>query len=113
MLVSGNELPRSSPLCKLSPFVDSDGYMRVGGRLTNYDLNYKVKHKVIVHKDVHVLSLCILYCLRKLGHLFRETILSNIRVKFYIVGITSLIKKVVGQCLICRRMQGIPSEQLM
>ena len=113
LLVSGDELPRSSPLCKLRPFVDSDGYMRVGGRLTNYDLNYEVKHPVIVPNDVHVLSLYILYCHRRLDHLGRETILAHIRVKFHIVGITSLIKKVVGQCLICTRLQGRPSEQLM
>ena len=69
--------------------------MLVGGRLTNYDLNYEVKHPVIVPKDVHVLSLYILYCHRKLGYLGRLTILAHIRVKFHIFGITSLIKKVV------------------
>ena len=80
LLVSGDELPRSLPLCKLRPFVDSDGYMRVGVCLTNYDLNYEDKHPVIVPKDVHVLSLYILYCHRKLGHLRRENILAHIGV---------------------------------
>ena len=76
-------------------------------------MNYGVKHPVIVPKDAHVLSLYIIYCHRKLGHLGRETILAHIRVTFHIVGITSLIKKVIGQCLICGRVEGRASEQLM
>ena len=34
-------------------------------------------------------------------------------VRIYIVGVTSLIRDVLRKCLICRKVQGKPSDQLM
>ncbi|GFW94256.1 integrase catalytic domain-containing protein [Trichonephila clavipes] len=38
----------NSKLRNLNPFIDSDGLLRVGGRLSNSDLNYVNKHPVIL-----------------------------------------------------------------
>jgi len=44
-------LPRSHPLLKLSPFVDSEGILRVGGRLNNSLLDSDSKHPAILPRD--------------------------------------------------------------
>ena len=49
-LASGQALPRSSKLCKLSPFMDGEGIVRVGGRLHESGMCYDTKHRVILSK---------------------------------------------------------------
>ena len=45
---------RSSPLWRLSPFVDSDGILRVGGTLQMSNLPYGTKNPVILLKKHHI-----------------------------------------------------------
>ncbi|XP_045022925.1 uncharacterized protein LOC123466896 [Daphnia magna] len=47
-LAKGNQIGRDSPLRKLSPFLDSDGLLRVGGRLQHATMNEDAKHPVIL-----------------------------------------------------------------
>ena len=48
---------RSSPLWTLSPFADSDGILRVGGRLEMSNLPYDAKHPLILPKKHHISKL--------------------------------------------------------
>jgi hypothetical protein len=43
-----NQIGRDSPLRKLSPFLDPDGLLRVGGRLQHATKNEDAKHPVIL-----------------------------------------------------------------
>nr|XP_029710301.1 uncharacterized protein LOC109422104 [Aedes albopictus] len=67
LLQKGNELPPKHKLSALHPFLDSQGTMRVGGRLQNSAYPYDVKHPAILpanHKvtelllrDIHLRNL--------------------------------------------------------
>lgn len=50
---------------------------------------------------------------RNLGHLGRECVLAHVRLQVHIVAGNALIKEVIRKCIICRRVQGKPSEQIM
>lgn len=52
----------SKPIAKLSPFIDSDGVIRVGGRLCHSLLKYECKHPILVVKRSH---LALLICDRR------------------------------------------------
>ena len=52
--------PRRGPLHKLDPFLDSDGILRVGGRLRRSSLPDKVKFPAILPRKAHVTNLVIL-----------------------------------------------------
>ncbi|KAI4900718.1 hypothetical protein NFI96_009188 [Prochilodus magdalenae] len=43
-LSRGDVIPKSSPLRKLNPFVDADGLLRVGGRISLADIPWEEKH---------------------------------------------------------------------
>ena len=47
----GQEFPRNSPLFQLKPFMDSDGLLRVGGRLQHTEIDYDARHPVIMGKN--------------------------------------------------------------
>lgn len=113
LLIAGKPLPKSSCLVKCRPYIDDKGYMRVGGRLTNSSVSYEIKYPIIVPMNQHVLSLFIKHCHSRLGHLGREVILAQVRSKYHIIGINALIKRVLFQCVICKRVQGRVSNQIM
>ena len=66
-LRAGGSVLRSSPLWRLSPFVDSDGILRVGGRLEMSNLPYDVKHPVILPKK-HQTSKLVITHIHNQGH---------------------------------------------
>ena len=45
---------KKSSLCRLDPYVDDDGILRVGGRLRQSNLSFKEKHPVLLPKKHHV-----------------------------------------------------------
>lgn len=113
LLLSGKPLPQRHTLVKLNPFVDATGVMRVGGRLGNSSLPDKVKFPILLPKGQHVVRLLVEDAHQRLGHLGREVVLSLLKQRFHIIGLSPLIKDVVRRCVICRKTQGKPSEQIM
>ena len=47
-LLRNKPLPKTSNLVKLDPFLDSQGLLRIKGRLENAELSYESKHPIIV-----------------------------------------------------------------
>ena len=45
-------MPKTSPLLKLSPVVDNDGLVRVGGRLQRASLSYEESHPLILLSSI-------------------------------------------------------------
>lgn len=54
-----NSVKANSTLLALSPFLDDNGLIRVGGRLKNSNLNYSGKHPIVLPKNHHVTKLII------------------------------------------------------
>lgn len=55
----------SPPLQKLKPFLDKNGLVRVGGRLSKAGLEYSQKHPVVLPRRDHVVNLIVEYFHRK------------------------------------------------
>lgn len=53
------ELPRKSKLISLRPFIDENGILRVGGRLSKSNLPFSKKHPIIIPKKHHLTKLII------------------------------------------------------
>lgn len=107
-LIKGNKL-LNKQLRKLSPFVDALGLVRVGGRLSRADfLPESAKHPYLLSKGCH-LSKLICDCYHKrLLHSGPRTTCSNIQKKFWILSLTSLVKKIIHRCTICHRLNAKP-----
>ena len=60
--------PKTSTLLKLSPMVDNDGLVRVGGRLQRASLSYEESHPLGLPGSRHISSLLIKHYHEKVQH---------------------------------------------
>ncbi len=58
-LDTGNKLCRKSPIKSLDPFIDVDGLLRVGGRLTEAQIELDVRKPLIIPGKHHILTLLV------------------------------------------------------
>lgn len=103
----------SRTLQPLTPFVDGDGFLRVGGRLQNSDLNYATKHPVLLPRkdpltqlicnDLHVNSL----------HAGPGTMQALLQKNFWVLGARNLLRQTVFKCAKCYKFKAQPVQPKM
>ncbi|GFT58776.1 integrase catalytic domain-containing protein [Trichonephila clavipes] len=103
----------NSKLRNLNPFIDSDGLLRVGGRLSNSDLPYVNKHPAILPGNHNLTVQIIVHFHRKNLHTAASSLLHYVREKFWPLNGRSLCRKVVHECLVCFKSRSLVTSQLM
>ena len=88
---------------KLDPFRDSDGIIRVGGRLSRAAIPADTKHPILLPKESPVSRLYIEFLHRSLGHSGSNTVLTKLRQKYWLPRAGVIIRSVIAKCVICRR----------
>ena len=114
MLKSKKTLPESFEISKLNPQLDCNNILRVGGRLANSSVAFSVKHPILLPKN-HPFSLSVALHYHKrtkhqgsrIGHF------SIIQEGYFIENGRQLIRKLISNCVICRRLRGKLCQQLM
>ncbi|GFW46394.1 integrase catalytic domain-containing protein [Trichonephila clavipes] len=107
-------LPKSNKLQSLNVFLDSEGILRVGGRLRlQQTLKFEQKHPMLIPKNHHFTSLIIRYFHRVNFHAGQERVLSLIRQKFWIPHGKSAVKKELRNCIDCFKLVAKPVSQMM
>jgi hypothetical protein len=108
------ELPVSSGLSKLCPFLE-DGVLRVGGRVqASKMLSKREKHPAILPRWCHVTNLIVKHYHEKSHHQGRSITLSLVRQSgYWVVGGSSVVKKVIQNCVVCKKLRGKNCEQIM
>lgn len=106
-------LPRNSKILQLSPFLDSDGLMRVQGRLQNASVNQSQKHPIILPKHHHVTKLIIRRYHQDTLHGGTSLVLATSRQKFWILDARRAIGSEIHQCIICTRYRRATLSQQM
>ena len=112
VLKNGSQLSRNSVLYKLDPILQDDT-LRVGGRLNKSAMPESAKHPVILSKHSKVATLILRDVHQRTGHCGRNYVLAQIRQRYWIPQANSAIRKIIGQCTVCRRMTGKVGEQKM
>ena len=112
-LKNGSKLKKGNFLLKLYPYLDKENILRVGGRIENACTPYEVKHPIILPKNESVVNLMVRSMHFRIGHLGKETLLAKIRNKYWIIGANVIIKNLARSCIVCRRLHGKPSQQIM
>ncbi|GFW14317.1 integrase catalytic domain-containing protein [Trichonephila clavipes] len=102
-----------SKLRNLNPLIDSDGLLRVGGRLSNSDLPYVNKHPAILPGNHNLTVQIIAHFHRKNLHTGASSLLHYVREKFWPLNGRSLCRKVVHECLVCFKSRPLVTSQLM
>lgn len=103
ILKSGKTLPRKNRLVSLSPFLDDNDVIRVGGRLDNSPYDYNVKHPILMCSKHHLTKLIFSKFHLDLLHAGPQLLLANIRQTYWPLGGRNLSKVTVRQCIKCFR----------
>ncbi|UYV64450.1 hypothetical protein LAZ67_3000767, partial [Cordylochernes scorpioides] len=93
--------------------MDSQGILRVGGRLRHSDLDMDQKHPMLIPKDHFVTKLIVMHYHVNNLHSGTQLTLSLIRNKFWIPSGRNLIKRVLNQCLVCLKSKSKAIHQIM
>ena len=96
-------VPKHLNLLQLDPLVDSNGLLRVGGRLKNSTLEYQKKQPVILPKGHHVSELIIRHFHESVHHQGRLITSAAVReADYWVVGAHRMISSLTESCVNCK-----------
>ncbi|XP_047527823.1 uncharacterized protein LOC125064684 [Vanessa atalanta] len=104
---------KKKKLRTLNIFLDSEGVIRVGGRLEMSSLSFNGKHPILIPKESFLSGLLIADAHQKTLHGGPQLMITYLRSKYWIVGAKSLIRKYYRGCVICTRYSSRSTSQLM
>ncbi len=70
---------KTSRISNLDPFLDVDGILKVGGRLSKLAMPVTQQHPTILSKDYHVSKLIMRHIHKNTGHCGRNYMVSKLR----------------------------------
>ncbi|XP_058798334.1 uncharacterized protein LOC131668296 [Phymastichus coffea] len=88
---------------EISPFLDGDGLIRVGGRLKNSNLPFNQKHPILLPQGHHVSDLIISDAHRRNLHGGIQSTLHTVRERFWILNGKNQVRHIVHRCVPCIR----------
>ena len=113
-LNQNQQVKKTSPIQDLNPFMDSDGLLRVGGRLRRCTLSDDIKHPVILPKISHVSNVMVKYFHERIHHQGRGQTLNHVRSNgYWIISGSRVVANVIKNCVTCRRLRRPVEEQKM
>ncbi|GBM23688.1 hypothetical protein AVEN_187976-1 [Araneus ventricosus] len=113
-LKNNKSLPRDSKLLCLNPFLDSNGILRVTGRLgKSTHLSTFEKHPIILPSKIKLTELLIWDSHKRVFHSGVSHTLVQVREKYWILKSRQTIKSVLSKCTICKRFNSSPGTQVI
>ncbi|XP_011870855.1 PREDICTED: uncharacterized protein LOC105563679 [Vollenhovia emeryi] len=112
-LSTDHSLSKSNSLTRLTPFIDSAGFLRVGGRLQSASLPNNTKHPLILPKDSILTTLIISDAHSRTLHGGTQVTLSFIRNNYWIIGGRAPVRSFILKCIRCARFRQRRAQQLM
>ena len=103
----------SSNILSLSPFLDNDGIVRVGGRLKNSPYTVDKKNPILLHADHHITKILLTYEHQRLMHVGPQALLAIVREKFWVIKGRNLARIVTKRCVRCIRFKPAVAKVIM
>ncbi|XP_053990009.1 uncharacterized protein LOC128882436, partial [Hylaeus volcanicus] len=107
------EIEKTSELLKLNVFIDEKRILRVGGRITNEDIPFEMRHPILIPKKSEIAKLIIRDVHETNFHTGPKLTEALIRKKFWITNGQTTIKKQLKNCVICRKFRPKTAHQMM
>nr|CAI5839869.1 unnamed protein product [Callosobruchus analis] len=112
-ITNDNSLSKKHRLSALNPFIDSDGLLRVGGRLKNSSLSFNQKHPILLDGK-HVFTKMIFQLEHvKLHHAGAQLLLFSVRQNYWTTSGMNVAKLSVRKCIRCFRAKPKPASSIM
>lgn len=95
--------PLTTSLKRLSPFLDEEGLLRIGGRLSNSSLRYNAKHPILLPKRHFITNMIIDHYHRQYLHCGAHQLQTLLVQKYWILSARSAIRSRIFKCISCYR----------
>jgi hypothetical protein len=106
-LKESDSLPRNSTIRSLSPVLDNNGVLRVGGRLNEMkdsDMSVQQRNPVILPKNDNITSLIISHFHLRVFHQGRHFTEGALHAAgYWVVGLKRMVSSYIKKCVVCRR----------
>lgn len=96
-------LSQKSSIHNLDPYIDSNGILRVGGRIQRAAITDDEKHPIILPAKIHLTTLLIRRTHDQTLHGGYGLVARKLRQKYWIVTGSNAIKSEIHKCVICFR----------
>ncbi|XP_077866172.1 uncharacterized protein LOC144353754 [Saccoglossus kowalevskii] len=107
-------LTKKSSLYQLSPFIDRDGLIPVGGRIGQANFDFGERHPILSPKDSHVSRLIVEHVHQQVQHQGRQFTMGAVRSKgYWVPGLHNMVRNVINQCTVCKKLRAKPLTQIM
>ncbi|XP_075163097.1 uncharacterized protein LOC142235722 [Haematobia irritans] len=101
-LFSKMPVPKASPILNLNPFCDSEGILRLCGRLASApSLSYNERHPVLLPYNCQYARLLVRFIHDISLHGGNQLVLRLLRMQFWIPKVKNLIKTTIHNCKTC------------
>ncbi|CAK1584061.1 unnamed protein product [Parnassius mnemosyne] len=104
---------KKSKLTTLTPFLDGEGILRVGGRLERADVSDDKKHPIILPSKSHFTNLIIADAHQRTLHGGPQLMINYLRSRYWILDVKNRTKLFVRKCVTCIRYAAQCRHQLM
>lgn len=103
------DFDKSSIIRTCSPYLDEFGVLRVKGRLDNaHSINESAKRPIILAKDHFVTRLIVFWYHCQYRHLHHQTVLNEVRQKFWIPKLRVVLNGIRNSCQKCKNSSAVP-----
>lgn len=113
LLSGGGVVGGSSGVSSLSPFLDGNGIIRVGGRLKNADMSYETRHPALLPRSHDLTKLIIRREHIRNLHSGLQATLHAVQQRFWPLAARSAVRGVVRGCMRCFRCRPAASQARM
>lgn len=113
LIAEGKAIPKTSPLLRLTPFLDSSELLRVGGRLQSARISSSAKHPFILPRKSVLTSLFIADSHLRTLHGGTQITLSMLRTECWIIGGRAPVRFHILKCIRCARYRQKRAQQIM
>ena len=110
-----NGVNRSSSLFKLDPFLDNNGVLRVGGRLSRSKLTSNEAHPVVLPNTSNITeAIVVIWSHETIDHGGRGLTLNNLKKNgIWVLGANAVVRRIIHKCVMCRKLRGKFGDQKM
>lgn len=112
-LKKSREVEKSSNISSLTPFLDQDDLIKVGGRLEAYELAYDAKHPILLPYNDSIVKLIFEKVHKENMHCGAQALVATSRQRYWAIKAKKLARNVVLSCVKCTRAKPKLMEQIM
>ncbi|XP_033251871.1 uncharacterized protein LOC117190999 [Drosophila miranda] len=113
-LLTGQSIEKNSKLWKLSPIIDGRGVIRMNGHINNAcSVGEETRRPILMPQGHHVTKLIVRHYHELWKHQNENTIIAEIRRKYYIPHCRQEVRRAARNCMTCKIQRASPKMPLM